>query len=204
VRKFLPQPAGVLITLAFLFLFTILVPPERALGSNLGIVLLHGAWVWAGLIMFSLAAASGLAGLLSGHEKWHAWSRVLGWTGLAFWLTYLPMSVLVQQMNWGGIFWDEPRFRIPLAFGIAGVLLQGGLLLVNRQVLTSSANLVFGAALVWQLLGAQNVLHPDSPVFTSDSTGIKFFFAVLVALALFLGAQAAVWLYHRSTASVSK
>jgi len=204
VRKFLPQPAGVLITLAFLFLFTILVPPERALGSNLGIVMLHGAWVWAGLITFGLSAVSGLVGLISRREKWHAWSRVLGWTGLAFWLTYLPMSVVVQQMNWGGIFWDEPRFRIPLAFGIAGVLLQGGLWLVNRPVLTSVSNLIFGAALVWQLMGAQNVLHPDSPVFTSDSTRIKFFFTILVVLALFLGAQAAAWLYQRSTVPVSK
>jgi hypothetical protein len=204
VKKYFPQPAGVLITLAFLILVTALVPPERALGGNLGIVMLHGAWVWAGLITFSLAALSGLAGLISGQEKWHAWSRTLGWVGLAFWLTYLPMSVLVQQLNWGGIFWDEPRFRIPLAFGVAGVLLQGGLWLVNRRVWTSTGNLIFGAALVWQLMGAQNVLHPDSPVLTSDSTRIKFFFTILVILALLLGVQAANWLYHRSTTPVSK
>jgi hypothetical protein len=78
VKKFLPQPAGVLITLAFLILFTVLVPPERALGSNPGVVMLHGAWVLAGLITFSLAVVSGLAGLISRREKWHAWSRVLG------------------------------------------------------------------------------------------------------------------------------
>jgi hypothetical protein len=189
----------VLITLAFLILFTVLVPSERALESNLGVVMLHGAWVWAALITFSLAAVSGLAGLISRRGKWHTWSCALGWTGLAFWLTYLPMSVVVQQMNWGGIFWDEPRFRIPLAFGIVGVLLQGGLWLINRRVLTSSGNLVFGAALVWQLQGAQNVLHPDSPVFTSDSTSIKLFFTILVVLALLFGAQVAGWLYHRST-----
>ena len=144
MKRFLPQPAGVLITLAFIILFTVLVLPERTLGSNLGVVNLHGAWVWAGLITFSLAAVSGLAGLISGREKWHAWSRVLGWSGLVFWLTYLPMSVVVQQMNWDGIFWDEPRFRIPLAFGIVAVLLQGGLWLVNRQVLTSSATWSLG------------------------------------------------------------
>lgn len=193
-----------LITLAFLILFTVRVPPERALGNNLGVVMLHGAWVWAGLITFSLAAVSGLAGLISGRGKWHAWSRALGWTGLAFWLTYLPMSVVVQQMNWGGIFWDEPRFRIPLAFGIAGVLLQGGLWLVNCRGLTSSGNLIFGAALVWQLQRAQNVLHPDSPVFTSDSTRIKLFFIILVVLALLLGAQVAGWLYHRSPPHLPK
>lgn len=53
MKRFLPQPAGVLITLAFLILFTALVPPERALGNNLGVVMLHGAWVWAGLIIFT-------------------------------------------------------------------------------------------------------------------------------------------------------
>ena len=204
MKRFLPQPAGVLITLAFLILFTVRVPPERALGNNLGVVMLHGAWVWAGLITFSLAAVSGLACLISGRGKWHAWSRALGLTGLAFWLTYLPMSVVVQQMNWGGIFWDEPRFRIPLAFGIAGVLLQGGLWLVNCRWLTSSGNLIFGAALVWQLQRAQNVLHPDSPVFTSDSTRIKLFFIIMVVLALLLGAQVAGWLYHRSPPHLPK
>ena len=166
--------------------------------------MLHGAWVWAGLITFSLAALSGLAGLISRRGKWHSWSRALGWTGLTFWLTFLPMSVVVQQMNWGGIFWDEPRFRIPLAFGIVGVLLQGGLELVNCRGLTSSGNLIFGVALVWQLQGAQNVLHPDSPVFTSESTRIKLFFTILLVLALLLGAQVAGWLYHRSTPPLPK
>jgi hypothetical protein len=203
VKKFLPQPAGVIITLAFLILFTVLAPPERALGDNLGIVMLHGAWVWAGMVTFCLAGGCGVLGLVTGLAKWHAWSRALGWTGLAFWLTYLPMSLVVQQTNWGGIFWDEPRFRIPLAFGIIGVLLQCGLWLVNRQVLTSAANLAFAIMLFWQLLGAQNVLHPDSPVFTSDSIQIKFFFMILVLLALLLGVQLAAWLYHRSIAPVS-
>jgi hypothetical protein len=114
------------------------------------------------------------------------------------------MSVVVQQMNWGGIFWDEPRFHIPLAFGIAAVLLQGGLWLVNRQVLTSSGNLVFGAALVWQLQGAQNVLHPVSPVFTSDSTSIKLFYTILVVPALLLAAQVAGRLYHHSIPPLPK
>jgi hypothetical protein len=51
---------------------------------------------------------------------------------VVFWLTYLPLSLLVQQMNWGGIFWDEPRWRISLMFGMVGLLLQVGLALVEN------------------------------------------------------------------------
>ena len=179
--------AALLITLAALALVTSIAPIERTLGENARLVYFHGAWVWAGKAAFGAAAAAGLIGLLSRSRVWHNISLALGRTGLVFWLTYLPLSLWVQQVNWGGIFWDEPRWRIPLMFGIVGLLLQIGLALIDDHRLSSAANLLFGTALWWSLSSIQNVLHPDSPIFQSDSVRIQIFFIILMALSILFG-----------------
>ncbi len=171
-------------------LVTFFGPTERTLGANLRLVVLHGAWVWAGKAAFALAGLAGLAGLLWGKRRavLTGWSLALGRTGLAFWLTYLPMSLLVMQLNWGGLFFDEPRWRVPFTFGVVAVLLQAGLAVLRIDWLTCAANLAFGAALWAALSGATNVLHPDSPIFGGDSARIQWFFIVLLVLSLSAGA----------------
>lgn len=176
------------LTLGLIGLVTALAPDERTLGANLRLVLLHGAWVWSGKLFFAAAALSGLAAFFRPH-RWSEWSRILAWCGLAFWLTYLPMSLLVQQQNWGGIFWDEPRWRIPFTFGVVAVLLQIGLAVIGQPRLTGLANTLFGIALWAALGGAENILHPDSPVDQSGSAAIRISFGLLLGLALLLGAQ---------------
>src|SRR5512141_2760210 len=118
---------ALLVTLALIALVASLAPLEKTLGAGIRLVYFHGAWVETGKIAFALASLAGLAGLLRlGRTKdlWPAWSLALGRTALVFWLTYLPLSLLLQQLEWGGIFWDEPRWKAPLAFGVAAVLVQ--------------------------------------------------------------------------------
>ena len=200
MRRFPPQPAGLLLTFVLIGLVTLLGPTERLLGANLRIVILHGAWVWAGLVSFALAAVSGTLGLLLQKAFWHRWSLAFGRTGLFFLLTYLPMSLLVMQLNWGGLFLDEPRWRIPMMFGVVGTLLQVGLAVINMDLVYSAGNLLFGAAFLFSLYQAENVLHPDSPVSQSGSLNIQVFFAALLALALLTAVQLALWWYRRRTA----
>ena len=192
-RSFLRQPAWVLLllTLAAIGLLAAFAPAEKTLGTNMRLIFLHGAWVWAALILFAAAGLAGLAGLVTRRNSLHAWSQALGRTALLFWLTYLPMSLLLMQINWGGFFFDEPRWRTPLAFAVTGVLLQGGLALFNRPVLTSAGNLFYAAALMAATWNMDSVMHPDSPIFSSDSTGIRLFFAALLALSLLAGWQIA-------------
>lgn len=185
-----------LITIAAIVALTVLGPTERTLGENLRLVVLHGAWVWAGKILFAAAAVAGLVGLLLPRSFWSNLSLALGRAGLLFWLTYLPMSLIVQMQNWGGIFWDEPRWRVPFTFGVVGLLLQLGLWVINQSRATDLANLAFGVVLWWQLGAITNILHPDSPIFGSDSTGIQFFFLVLLVLTLFAAAQITRLLYQ--------
>jgi hypothetical protein len=125
------------------------------------------------------------------------WVLALGRTGLFFWATYLPMSLLVMQVSWGGLFLDEPRFRIPLTFGIVGLLLQAGFVLLNQADLVCLGSLVYGVALWAALNDATNVLHPDSPVYTSGSFSIEFFFTLLLVLSALLAFQIAHWLHSR-------
>ena len=183
--------------LVLLLFITLISPLEQTLGWKARAVYFHGAWVWTGKIAFALAALAGLAALLLPRMRATAanWSLALGRTGMVFWLTYLPMSLWIQQINWGGIFWDEPRWRVPLAFGVAGVLLQVALVLFDRRLLTAVGNLVFGVGLWWALASIQNVLHPDSPIFGSGALDFEIFFMILAGLSLVFMAQIGLALY---------
>ncbi len=199
-RNNLRRAAGISLNLALIAVAVAFGPVETTLGASVRLVYLHGAWVEAGKYAFGMAALAGLVGLLpfvsqagqSAQRRVQALSLALGRSGLFFWLTYLPMSLLVMQATWGGFFFDEPRWRVPLEFGVVGALLQAGLYMINRPRLACLANLMFGAALWLVLGGLTNVLHPDSPIFNSGSPRIEYYFIVLLALTLFLGMQITV------------
>ncbi len=197
-KHFVWQPILLIITLLLIVLLTLFGPDEKTLGGTLSLVLLHGAWVWTGKVCFGLAVLAGLAGLIwRTRAHWIQLTRALAYGGLFFWLTYLPMSLLVMQLSWGGFFFDEPRWRIPFLFGVIAVLLQVGLWLFNHPILTAIGNIAFGVALWWQLGGLQNVLHPEAPIATSNSTNIQGYFLILLVLSIIFGAQLTLWIYKR-------
>jgi hypothetical protein len=178
-------------TLVLIGLVTLFAPVEKDLGANARLVYFHGAWVWSGLGCFFLSGFAGLGGLITRRPAVHNWSKILGWTGMIFWLTYLPVSLLVMKFNWGGLFLDEPRWRVPLAFAIVGVLLQIGLALLNQPVLTSLANAGFAVVLGLSLSHLTNILHPDTPILSASARDIQLFFLGLLALSIAAGVQIA-------------
>ncbi len=176
------------ITLIVIALLTLFGPEEKSLGSNVRIVYLHGAWVMTAEVAFIVAALAGLLGLLLRKEIFHTWSAALGRTGIVFWLTYLPLSLIAMQANWNGLFLAEPRFRIAMIFAVTGVLLQLGLWLFNISWLTSLANILYIIALRVVFATAQNIMHPPpSPIFSSGLWNIIIFFVVLNLLAWVAG-----------------
>jgi hypothetical protein len=191
------SPVAMLAVLAFIFAAAVLGPNDRILGGNLRLILLHGAWVWTGMLLFAASALVGLAALGTRRPGLHAGSLALGRAGLAFWLTYLPMSLLVMQLNWGGFYFDEPRWSTPFSFAVIGTLLQIGLLLINHRLISSTANLLFGVALWVSLQTTSSVLHPESPISQSGS-GIQLYFFLLLAMTILLGLQLAYFLYRRA------
>jgi hypothetical protein len=199
------SPLGLLIiNLLLIGLVTVLAPLERTLGANIRLVYFHGAWVWTGMAAFGAAALAGLGGSILRHwikPSWAgrlpAWTLALGRTGLFFWATYLPMSLLVMQINWGGMFLDEPRFQVGLTFGVVGLLLQAGFFLLDQPDVVCLGSLAYGVAL-WVAVGSVNtVLHPNSPIFTSDSLRIQLYFLALLILMLLFGWQIARWVARK-------
>jgi len=168
------------ILIAILALFG---PEERSLGSNVRLVYLHGAWVLTAEIAFVLAALAGLFGLILRRDLFHTWSAALGRTGIIFWVTYLPLSLLAMQANWNGLFLAEPRFRLAMIFAVTGVLFQLGLWVFNLPWLTSLGNIFYIIVLRVIFSSAENIMHPPpSPIFNSGNYTIIGFFVALILL----------------------
>lgn len=176
------------ISLLAIVILTLFGPEEKSLGANVRLVYVHGAWVLTAEIAFLLAALAGLSGLLLRRDLLHAWSAALGRTGIVFWVTYLPLSMLAMQANWNGLFLAEPRFRLAMTFAVTGVLLQIGLWMMNTKWLTSLANILFIIILRVIFSTAENVMHPPpSPIFNSGLWNVIFFFVALNLLAWVAG-----------------
>lgn len=173
--------------------FAVLGPAEKSLGTNVRVVYLHGAWVWAALTGLILAAMTGLVGLVTNREGWHFWSRALGRTGLFFWITYLPISLWAMQTNWNGLFLAEPRWRVAFVFSIGGLIMQIGATLLENPRWASAANILFAAVLLLALQNAEQVMHPPSPILNSDAWRIQLFFGGLTLLTLLAASQMARW-----------
>lgn len=190
---------------SFLFVLIILLiagytwfgPAEATLGTNVRVVYLHGAWVWAALAGFIVAGIVGLIGLITRRTTLQHWSRALGRTGLFFWITYLPISLWAMQANWNGLFLAEPRWRMAAIFAISGLLLQIGLTLLENPAWASGFNLAFVVALFVVLQATDNVMHPPAPMLDSDARRIQLFFMGLNILTLLAAWQVSRWWFAR-------
>ncbi len=170
-------------------------PAEKSLGTNVRVVYLHGAWVWAALICIIAAAVMGIIGLISRRQAAHYWSLALGRTGLIFWITYLPLSLWAMQTNWNGLFLSEPRWRVALIFAIGGVVMQIGITLLENPTWASALNVVYVVILAYVLQTTDQVMHPGSPIFGSGAWRIQAYFLFLLVLTLLAAWQLARLLY---------
>jgi hypothetical protein len=182
-----------IITLLAIIVVTALGPAEKSLGTNVRVVYLHGAWVWAAMITILAAAVVGLAGLIARHNSLQYWSRALGRTGLVFWVTYLPLSLWAMQTNWNGLFLAEPRWRVAMVFAVGGLVLQIGITLLENPAWAAALNLAYALILMYVLQTTDQVMHPGSPIFGSGAWRIQIYFIVLLVLTLLAAWQVARW-----------
>ena len=167
-------------------------PQEKTLGEGIRSVYLHGAWIWTALLGFLLASILGLTGLVRKDEVLQRHARAWGWVATAFWLTALPISLWTMQVNWNGLFFMEPRWRLALAFGITALLLQIGLLFFPLPW-TAIVNSLFTLTYLGFLVRTPLILHPPMPIFRATSAQFPLHF-LLVLLALMMAA----WAWARS------
>jgi len=174
-----------LVTVIVIALLALFGPEEKSLGANVRIVYLHGAWVLTAELVLLMAGLAGVIGLITPRKTFHVWSAALGRTGIFFWVTYLPLSLWAMQSNWNGLFLAEPRFRLAMIFAVTGVLLHAGLWLINKDWITSLANVIFIVVLRLIFATADNVMHPPpSPIFKSGNYAIIGFFVAMIILSL--------------------
>jgi hypothetical protein len=173
-------------------------PSERSLGVNVRLAYLHGAWVWTALVAFATAAVFGFLGLVSKHKNYYLWSLTSGRVGTFFWLSYIPLSMWTMQANWNGLYLAEPRFKVAIDFAIAGILIQSGLAFLRDVRWASMLNITFFGALWITLRSAEQVMHPPSPIMTSESIAIQLFFFLLVGLCLLAAWQFSLWMHRHA------
>lgn len=178
---------GAIVTLALLILWR--APEEQTLGSGIKSVYVHVALSWTGLAGFSLAGLLGLATAVSGREEIESWARPIGWVALAAFAAGLVMSVLAARVNWGGMFWQEPRTNAALQILAVGLIVQLATAWPLPARLKGTLRLGLVLFAFWLTGSTPLVLHPRNPARASSSMAIRLtFFSLFVLFSL-----AAAW-----------
>jgi len=170
-------------------------PQDRTLRADSRVVYLHGALVWAAILSFLAAGLVGLGALIWDRGALHAWTQALGRTALLFWAGYLPLSMIASHQTWGGIFWQEPRYRTAFQVLALSLAVQAAGTLWGRRRISSLLNTLMAIALVWLLTHTEAVLHPVNPIARSTPM-IQLFFGLLVGGTGLAALQVARW--HRA------
>ena len=177
---------GGIVVLAAVVLW--LAPAEQTLGSGITSVYVHVALTWTGMTGLIVAAVLGLATALLGRSGLQDWGYVIGWVGLGMFAAGLIMSAVAAGINWGNVFWQEPRFNSALQILAVGLIVQ----VVNSLPLPYRVRGLLqalpAALLIWLTMITPLVLHPGNAARTSPSAAIRFTFIGLFALCCLAGA----------------
>lgn len=182
---------GLILLLALLLLW--LSPAERTLGNGIKAVYVHVSLTWAGLAGFVAAALLGLAQLVARRPRWDSWRVTVGWVAFGFYLAGVAASALASQVNWGAVFWQEPRMVTSLNVLAAALIVQMGNFFFPWWWLRAALSLLLPGFVLWVNFTTPLVLHPRDPIGSSEATGIQLtFLAMFVLMALAEGVL--VWL----------
>lgn len=164
-----------------------LAPAEQTLGSGITSVYVHVALTWTGMTGLIIAAVLGLGAALFGRPGLQDWGHVIGWVGLGMFAAGLLVSALAAGINWGNVFWQEPRFNSALQILAVGLIVQ----IVNSLSLSYRLRGLLQALpavlLVWLTTITPLVLHPGNAARTSPSAAIRFTFFGLFVLCCLAG-----------------
>lgn len=164
-------------------------PAEETLGQAVKLVYIHAALMW---VAFGLLT---LSGLLGGLYFVRRSPRVFSWSGasmivaVALLLGTGSLGLITAKITWGGVFWAEPRLMMLgqiLVIGIAAVFVART---VGESLPAAGAAAVAAAAAWVLLLRTERVIHPVSPIFSSDSAAIKIFPLLITVCLAFAGLQ---------------
>ena len=175
-------------------------PAEQTLGSGITSVYVHVSLTWTGMTGLAVAAVLGLAAVFFGRESLQEWAHTVAWVGLGAFAAGLAMSALAAGINWGNVFWQEPRFNSALQIVALGLIVQiinsYGIAYRLRGILQA----VPAAALIWLTMVTPLVLHPGNAARTSPSMAIRFTFLGLYILCCLAAAWVVLAIRRRQLA----
>lgn len=166
---------------AVLFLFY-LAPEEATLGTGIRAVYIHVALTWTGMAGLTLAGLLGLALFVSANEKLIRWMQTLGWVAFGFYLAGIIMSAVASKVNWGGVFWQEPRMAAALNNLAVAIILLTLNMLIRWVRMRGFLQAVVPVLMIWITSRAPLVLHPSNPIRSSEAVNIQFTFIAFFLL----------------------
>jgi len=171
--------SGLLLSVLFLLY---LAPEEATLGTGIRAVYIHVSLIWTGMAGLVLAGLLGLGVAVSANEPLARWMQTSSWVAYGFYLGGILMSAVASKVNWGGVFWQEPRMAASLnSLAVATILLT-----LNTWVpwvrVRGLLQAIVPVLITWITNSAPLVLHPDNPMDAPEATGIRWAFIGLFLL----------------------
>jgi hypothetical protein len=173
--------------------FLVLAPTERTLGAGIRTVYLHVALIWVGMAGLYLAGLLGAGVLGTGRDSLAAWMEAIAWVSFLTYTLSGLVSLVAQEVNWGGISWREPR-TVAMIQIVALALIVRVLSTWFPQVrLQALLNLLVAAILFWLSRTVSLQLHPENAVGSTSAQAIRLSFFGLTALFALVAAWLAVY-----------
>ena len=189
------------IGLALLVLFGGLIlafaPEEKELGTGIRSVYVHVALTWTGMSGIIIAGLVGLVAAIWNREDIQSWATTITWIALSFFGLGLVMSVIAAGINWGAVFWREPRTNMVLQILAYGLIVQGLNYWPLPGRLKGILNVLLAVILLVLVLTTPLVLHPENAARTAESLAIQSTFFSLYLISLTAAALIALKLHAR-------
>lgn len=178
-------------------LITLNAPVEATLGTGIRSVYVHVGFTWAGMAGLYLAGAMGVGVALWPNVVLVRWMRAVGIVGLGFFAAGTAVSLYAQQVNWGSISWVEPITVSMLRFTAVGIIVHILLSWPIGDRIKGGLSLALAAFHVWSVDNTSLILHPQDPIGTSTSTGIRDTFSAIFVVSMVMAAWLVFYLYNR-------
>jgi hypothetical protein len=175
---------GILLAVLLVVLFG---PREALLGSGIRTVYLHVGLIWTGLAGFVVAALCGAWVLWRPRPFAQEAMAVAGGVGLAFYAAGVFMSMIASWDNWGNVFWREPRMAAAMNGLAVALIFQVAGSWSPWPRLRGALHIGLVGFVFWLNYSAPRVLHPDNPIWSSDSWRIQAAFILMGLLFVGLG-----------------
>ena len=186
-RENIPLVSAAAILLMVVFAW--FAPAEATLGKAVKLVYVHAAMMWVGIGLISLGGIAGLLFLFFRNEAIIRWSSGSAVVGVALFALTGFLGAVTAKITWGGVFWAEPRMAMLGQIFFVAAVAAIAVRISGSKTIAGLANLGLGIITWVLIIRTERVIHPDSPIFRSDSTAIKVFPLLIAAMITIAGLQ---------------